>query len=102
MPIQPSISPLVNNNYANWAYQMRALLEWKGLWDIIDCSTTHLLGSANSKAVKDYVHHCHLAKGEIISCIDSLQLLHTLFNDPADLWDNLAQIHHQTGFGSIV
>src|SRR5882672_2603823 len=85
----PHFPKLNDANYADWHYMMAATLVEKDLWDVMDGSLTHPVGSLNHKAIKTFVKKQQLARTKIILSIEGSQLPHTHHNDPKVIWDSL-------------
>jgi len=94
----PHFPKLNDANYADWHYMMAATLVEKDLWDVMDGSLTHPVGSLNHKAVKTFVKKQQLARAKIILSIEASQLPHTRHNDPKVIWDSLQMVHRARGF----
>jgi len=77
---------------------MAATLVEKDLWDVVDGSLTHPVGSPNHKAMKTLVKKQQLAHAKIILIIEASQLLHTCHDDPRVIWDSLQKVHQAHGF----
>ena len=67
----PHFPKLNDTNYADWCYMMAATLIEKDLWDVVDSSLTHPVGSPNHKAVKTFVKKQQLACAKIILSIEA-------------------------------
>src|SRR5882672_4314874 len=96
----PDFEKLNDTNYIDWSCLMEAHLTRKELWEVIDGSESKPAGSANTLAVRAWVRRQQLARVKIILHVETNQLLHTHFNDPKDIWDNLEKIHHARGFAT--
>ena len=68
---------------------MEALLIEKDLWDVVDGTEAHPLGSANSKAIHAFVKKQQVAQAKIILHIEASQFPHACYNDPKEIWENL-------------
>ena len=98
----PHFPKLNNTNYADWCYMMAATLIEKDLWDVVNSSLTHPVGSPNHKAVKTFVKKQQLACAKIILSIKASQLLHTCHDDLKVIWDSLQKVHWACGFATCL
>src|SRR5882724_4903165 len=98
----PHFPKLNDTNYVDWHYMMAATLIKTDLWDVVDSSLTHPVGSPNHKAVKTFVKKQQLAHAKIILSIKASQLLHTRHNDPKVIWDSLQKVHWAHGFATCL
>src|SRR5882724_2879749 len=96
----PHFLKLNDSNYADWHYIMAATLVDKDLWDVVDGSLTHLVGSPNHKAMRAFVKKQQLARAKIILSIEVSQLPHTRHDDPKAIWDSLQKVHRARGFAT--
>jgi Domain of unknown function (DUF4219) len=94
MPVGDSLFlKLSDSNYVDWKYQMEAYLTTKYLWDIVNGTEEKPAGSASMKAVKAWIKWQRLARAEIILRVEPGQHLHTHFDDPKVIWENLEKVH---------
>jgi hypothetical protein len=93
---------LNDTNYADWRIKMEALLEEKELWDVVSGDETMPATGPNSKLAKAFRRKQRLAHAKIILNVESSQLPHTRYDDPKEMWENLARIHRSRGFGTLL
>lgn len=91
---------LGEENYGDWAWQMKAFLTSKDLWDVVSGLEGCPIGSEGSKAVKAFRKKQRLACAEIILHVDSTQKGNTHDEDPAVVWKALEAAHHARGLSS--
>ncbi|KAJ7614389.1 hypothetical protein FB45DRAFT_1035871 [Roridomyces roridus] len=97
---------LNNENYAEWALRMEAVLIKKGLWT----NVTSILVSpiqSDGTTVKtptelqaERAAKMAEARAELILCVDAGQLAHMTSRDPKVVWDNLERMHRAAGFAT--
>lgn len=95
-----SFEKLDEENYVDWAWQMKAHLVSKDLWDVVDGSEGRPMGSEGSRAVKAFRKKQRLACAEIILHVDKSQRAHTRDDDPAIVWTALESNHQARGLSS--
>lgn len=88
------------SNYVTWEYRMKNYLIEKDVFDVVDGTETMPAGSPNTKAVRTFVKKQKLAKAFIVSGVDDTQITHTRYDDPAEIWEKLGQVHVARGLGT--
>jgi hypothetical protein len=96
----PDFEKLNDTNYIDWSCLMEAHLTRKELWEVVDGTESKPTGSVNSKLMKTWTKRQRLAHAEIILHVETDQLLHTCFDDPKEIWENLEKIHHARSFAT--
>ncbi|PPQ79181.1 hypothetical protein CVT26_000454 [Gymnopilus dilepis] len=94
---------LNESNYDDWKLQMEALLESKELFGVIDGSEPMPTTGPNSAKFKAFLKKQRLARSQIILGLEPSQLPHVRSqDDPAVIWNNLADIHRARGLGVLL
>ena len=97
------IPQLDNNNYYAWSYRMEMRLRKQGVWNIVNGTESHPIGSDNHKVVKAWQTWVDLALSKIIGEVLDSQLVHTrVSRNPAEIWEWLQATHVSQGLGSII
>lgn len=100
MGMDDGIERLKDGGYLDWAWQMRAWLIRKDFWEVVSGEETVPVGGPQHKVVRAFRKKQQQACAEIILHVDSSQKAHTRFNDPKEIWDNLAKVHLSRGLAS--
>jgi hypothetical protein len=93
---------LNDTDWGQWRMYMKALLVQKGLWEVVDGSTTLPAGSPNTKPVQAFCKKQAKALAEIILHVDVAQLSFIKDNDPKAVWEGLLGINQARGMASCL
>ncbi|KAF7341478.1 CCHC-type domain-containing protein [Mycena venus] len=104
---------LNNNNYAEWALRMEAVLIKKGLWDnVVEILVSDTLPDGNPKPPADVITEFNSklgsrdtskmaeARAELILRVEAGQLAHMTSRDPRVIWESLERMHRAAGFAT--
>lgn len=91
-----SFSKLNDSNYEQWKDDMQALLMQRGVWRIVNESST-CPPDKDSEAKERWHISCDSAAGLIYNCLERSQqtLVKGLLSDPVKMWKELKSIHQK-------
>lgn len=103
---------LGNDNYAEWAMRMEAVLTKRGLWSMVEVLVSRFNADGSEKTeneitaervvkiAKRDVEKMAEARAELILRVEDGQLSHMTSRDPLVVWENLQRMHRAAGFAT--